>query len=40
VKMINKNEESITIKVAVKQLSYIFITSRLKQLLVCEETAQ
>jgi hypothetical protein len=31
---------SVTIKVAVKQLCYIPITSRLKQLFLCEETMQ
>jgi hypothetical protein len=40
VKVINKDGESVTIKVVVKQLRYIPITPRLKQLFLCKEMAQ
>jgi hypothetical protein len=40
VKVINEDGASVTTKVAVKQLCYIPITARLKQLLLCEEMAQ
>jgi hypothetical protein len=40
VKVINKDGASVTMKVVVKQLCYIPITSRLKQLFLCEEMAQ
>jgi hypothetical protein len=40
VKVINKNGSSVTTKMAVKQFRYIPITSRLKRLFLCEETAQ
>jgi hypothetical protein len=39
-KVINKDGASVTTKVAVKQLHYIPITLWLKQLFLCEETAQ
>jgi hypothetical protein len=39
-KVINKDEASITIKVVVKQLHYIPVMPRLKRLFLCEETAQ
>jgi hypothetical protein len=38
VKVINEDEASVTIKVAVKQLRYIPITPRLKWLFLSEET--
>jgi hypothetical protein len=40
VKVINKDGAYVTTKVAVKQLHYITITSRLKQLFLCEEITQ
>jgi hypothetical protein len=40
VKVINKDEASVTTKVVVKQLRYIPIMPRLKQLFLCEETTQ
>jgi hypothetical protein len=40
VKVINEDGASVTIKVVVKQRHYIPITSRLKRLFLCEETAQ
>jgi hypothetical protein len=40
VKVINKNGACVTTKVAVKQLRYIYITTRLKRLFLCEETMQ
>jgi hypothetical protein len=40
VKVINEDGASLTTKVAVKQLHYIPITSRLTRLFLCEETAQ
>jgi hypothetical protein len=40
VKVINKDGESATTKVAIKQLRYIPITPRLKWLFLCEETVQ
>jgi hypothetical protein len=40
VKVINEDGASVTIKVAVKQLHYIPITPRLKQLFLYEETVQ
>jgi hypothetical protein len=40
VMVINEDGASVTTKVAVKQLHYIPITPRLKQLFLCEETAQ
>jgi hypothetical protein len=40
VKVINEDVTSVTTKVAVKQLRYIPIMPRLKQLFMCEETAQ
>jgi hypothetical protein len=40
VKVINEDITSITTEVAVKELHYIPITSRLKQLFLCEETVQ
>jgi hypothetical protein len=39
-KVINEDGASITTKVAVKQLCYIPITQRLKQLFLCIKTAQ
>jgi hypothetical protein len=39
-KVINKDEASITIKVVVKQLHYIPVMPRLKRLFLCEEMAQ
>jgi hypothetical protein len=39
-KVINKDGTSITTKVVVKQLCYIPITSRLKQLFLCEKMVQ
>jgi hypothetical protein len=40
VKVINEDGASITTKLALKQLRYIPITPRLKQLFLCEETTQ
>jgi hypothetical protein len=40
VKVINEDGTSVTTKVAVKQLRYLPITPRLKQLFLCEETVQ
>jgi hypothetical protein len=40
VKVINEDEASVTIKVAVKQLRYIPITPRLKWLFLSEETTK
>jgi hypothetical protein len=40
VKVINEDGAFVTTKVAVKQLCYIPITPRLKQLFLCEETTQ
>jgi hypothetical protein len=40
VKVINKDEVSVTTKVAVKQLRYIPITPRLKRLFLSEETTK
>jgi hypothetical protein len=40
VKVINEDRASVTIKVAVKQLGYIPIMARLKQLFLCKETTQ
>jgi hypothetical protein len=40
VKVINEDGASVTTKVVVKQLRYIPITPRLKQLFLCEETVQ
>jgi hypothetical protein len=40
VKVINEDGASVTTKVVVKQLRYIPITPRLKQLFMCEEMAQ
>jgi hypothetical protein len=40
VKVINEDGTSVTTKVVVKQLCYIPITSRLKQLFPCEEMTQ
>jgi hypothetical protein len=40
VKVINEDGASVTTKVAVKQLHYIPIMPRLKQLFLCEETMQ
>jgi hypothetical protein len=40
VKVLNEDGASVTTKVVVKQLCYIPITPRLKQLFLCEETTQ
>jgi hypothetical protein len=40
VKVINEDGASIATKVAVKQLCYISIMSRVKRLFLCEETVQ
>jgi hypothetical protein len=40
VKVVNEDGASITTKVAVKQLCYMPITSRLKQLYLSKETAK
>jgi hypothetical protein len=40
VKVINKDEASVTTKVVVQQLHYIPNTPRLKRLFMCKETAQ
>jgi hypothetical protein len=40
VKVVNKDEASVTTKVAVKQLHYMLITSRLKQLYLSKETTK
>jgi hypothetical protein len=39
-KVINEDGASFTTKVVVKQLRYISITPRLKQLFMCDETTQ
>jgi hypothetical protein len=39
-KLVNKNRASVTIKVAVKQLHYMPITPRLKQLYLSKETVK
>jgi hypothetical protein len=38
--VINEDGASVTIKVVVKELRYIVIIPRLKQLFLCEETTQ
>jgi hypothetical protein len=40
VKVINEDGASVTIKVVVKQLRYIPITPKLKQLFLCEKSTQ